>query len=85
MVLKSGNLVLEFFSHPDLDPAESWFSACLHLDALDPFINGAKDFGVPQKSKGWPRIHAPEVEASGLRIGYLIDPDGSLLRLIENS
>jgi hypothetical protein len=33
---------------------------------------------------GWPRLHPPEVEASGLRIGALIDADGNLLRLVQN-
>ena len=31
-----------------------------------------------------PQIHPPKREASGLRIGALIDPDGTLVRLIQN-
>jgi hypothetical protein len=27
----------------------------------------------------------PRVEPSGLLIGYLVDPDGSLLRLVQNA
>ncbi|MEZ6539336.1 hypothetical protein SL974_28395 [Klebsiella pneumoniae] len=37
-----------------------------------------------EKSTGWPRFKAPQLEASGLRIGYLIDPDCTLVRLIQN-
>jgi hypothetical protein len=33
---------------------------------------------------GWPRLRPPRVEDSGMRIGYLVDPDGNLLRLVQN-
>jgi len=29
-------------------------------------------------------VHLPQLEASGLRIGALLDPDANLLRLIAN-
>jgi ketosteroid isomerase-like protein len=31
MILKHGDLTLEFFPHPELDPLTSWFSCCLRL------------------------------------------------------
>lgn len=31
-----------------------------------------------------PRLHKPAVEESGLRIAYLVDPEGTLIRLIQN-
>ena len=33
---------------------------------------------------GRPRLHPPRIEESGMRIGYLVDADGNLLRLVQN-
>ncbi|GAD58514.1 bleomycin resistance protein [Brevundimonas sp. BAL450] len=85
MILKRGDLTLEFFPYADLDPTTSSFSCCLHLDNLDGFYAVCKAAGLPGQCWGAPRLHAPAVEASGLRIGALIDLDGTLLRLIHNA
>ena len=85
MILARGDVLLEFFPYPDLDPATSSFSSCLRLDDLDAFFAVCVDAGVPNRRAGWPRLHAPELVAPGLRMGALIDPDCSLLRLIANS
>jgi catechol 2,3-dioxygenase-like lactoylglutathione lyase family enzyme len=84
MILARGSLVLEFFPYPDLDPATSSFGSCLRLDDLDEFFEVCVAAGVPETTRGWPRLHAPRLEESGLRIGALLDPDDSLLRLIAN-
>jgi hypothetical protein len=84
MILARGGLVLEFFLFPDLDPSTSSFGSCLRLDDLDTFYDACVAAGVPENHRGWPRLHAPRVEDSGLRIGALVDPDCSLLRLIAN-
>lgn len=84
MILKRGTLTLEFFPYPDLDPATSSFSCCLRLDDLDAFYVACRDAGLPETRRGAPRLHPARVEDSGLRIAYLIDPDGTLLRLIQN-
>lgn len=84
LILARGSVTLEFFPFPDLDPATSSFGCCLRLDDLDEFVQACTDAGVPRATRGWPRLHAPRVEASGLRIGALLDPDASLLRLIAN-
>jgi hypothetical protein len=83
MILVRGGLTLEFFPHPRLDPSASWFSACLRLDDLDGFFAACEAAGIPHGETGWPRLH-PAREQGGLRIGALIDADGSLLRLIQN-
>ncbi|MCC7268595.1 MAG: hypothetical protein IT546_14825 [Caulobacteraceae bacterium] len=85
MILRRGDLKLEFFPHPDLDPATSWFSCCLRLDDLDAVYAACLAAGVPEKRQGWPRLRPPQEEPSGLRIGYLVDPDCTLVRLIQNS
>ncbi len=84
MILRRGSITLEFFPWPDLDPATSSFGCCLRLDDLDAFHAVCMAAGVPERSTGAPRLQAPRLEPSGLRIGYLIDPDGSLIRLVQN-
>lgn len=84
MILKRDELTLEFFPHPDLDPLTSAFSCCLRLDDLDAFYQSCRDTGLPETCGGQPRLHPPKTEHSGKRIGALIDPDGNLLRLIQN-
>lgn len=84
MILERGSITLEFFPCPDLDPATSWFSCCLRLDDIDAFIQQCRDAAVPVSDQGWPRIHLPQVESSGMRIGALVDPDCTLLRLVAN-
>ena len=82
MILDRGGITLEFFPYPDLDPAVSSFGACLRLTDVDGFHAICAAAGVPDTRKGWPRLHPPVREAWGGRVGALVDPDGSLLRLI---
>ncbi len=84
LILSRGGMTLEFFLHPDLEPATSWFSCCLRIDDLDALIDQAASAGIAEDIEGAPRLHRPKVEPSGERIGYLIDLDGSLLRLVAN-
>jgi catechol 2,3-dioxygenase-like lactoylglutathione lyase family enzyme len=81
---KDSRVQLEFFPYPDLDPATSSHGCCLRLDDLAAFHAACLAAGIEQKPTGWPRISPPRREASGLTIAYLIDPDCSLLRLIQN-
>ncbi len=84
MILKRGAVTLEFFPFPDLDPLESSFGCCLRLDELDRFYTACKEAGLPETRVGHPRLHPPSVESSGLRIAYMVDLDGTLVRLIQN-
>jgi len=84
MILRRGGLTLEFFPYPDLDPAESSFGCCLRLDELERFYTVCKDAGLREAQTGTPRIVPARVEASGLRIAYMVDLDGSLVRMIQN-
>lgn len=84
MILTRGGIQLEFFPHPELDPATSWFSCCLRLDDLDGFYAACLAANIPEAGRGAPRLHKPALEDSGLRIGALVDPDGTLIRLIQN-
>ncbi len=84
LILTRGTLKVEFFPFPQLNPRESSFGCCLRLDDVDAFVRECLGAGIPQTSHGFPRVHAPQPVAAGLRIGALLDPDGTLLRLVEN-
>ncbi len=84
MILRRGGLQLEFFRCPELDPARSYAGTCLRLDDLDAFYAICQVAGIPEQTTGWPRLHPPRLEAWGGRVGALVDPDCSLLRLIQN-
>lgn len=84
MILSRGTVVLEFFPHPEVDPASSGFGCCLRLDDAEDFLRVCRAAGLPETTRGWPRIHALRLEPSGLRIGALVDLDGTLLRVVQN-
>src|SRR3982751_863843 len=83
MILERGDLTLEFFPYPDLDPAASSFSCCFRLVDVATFYATLAAAGIPEKTTGWPRLHRPKLEHWGGTVGALIDPDGSLIRLIQ--
>ena len=85
MILRRGALQLEFFLFPEVDPATSSFGCCLRLDDVDAFYAVCQGAGVPEAHLGWPRIHPPRREAWGGKVGALVDPDGTLLRLIGDA
>lgn len=84
MILSRDGAILEFFPHPCVDPASSGASCCLRLDDAEAFLHACREAGLPDSDKGWPRVHPLRLEPSGLHIGALVDPDGSLLRVIQN-
>lgn len=84
MILTRGALMLEFFPYPDLDPATSSFGCCLRVDDLPALYAACRAAGIAEATAGFPRLHLPRREASGLTIAYLVDADGTLLRLIQN-
>lgn len=81
MILARGPLEIEFFPHPELDPATSWFGACVRVDDVDALHGAWGRAGVP--ADGVPRLTAPRDEPFGFRMFALIDPDGSLLRCLS--
>lgn len=84
MILERDGVQLEFFPHPDLDPLTSWFSCCLRMDDVDHFCEICRTAGIPETGIGQPRVQSPTVQEWGGRMGALVDPDGTLLRLIQN-
>ena len=84
MILKRGTVALEFFPYAELDPLGNYSSSCLRLDDMASFYDQALAAGIPEAQLRFPRLTPPAREASGLTIAYLVDPDGSLIRLIQN-
>ena len=85
MILARGGVQLEFFPFPDLDPMTSSFGCCLRLDDMPGFVEACRAAGIDEAHAGQPRLTPPRREASGLDIAYLVDPDGTLLRLVQNA
>ena len=84
MILRRGELQLEFFPYPGLDPLSSSFGCCLRLDDLDGFYAACLKAGVCERETGLPRLGAPKMQPFGLRMAFLLDLDGTLLSLIQN-
>lgn len=82
MILRRGALELEFFPHQH-DPRRNAFSACVRVDDLDALYGEFAVDGLPRDRTSIPRITPPETQ-HGLRMFALVDPEGSLLRCIEN-
>ncbi|WP_112312690.1 bleomycin resistance protein [Pseudogemmobacter bohemicus] len=84
MIIGRGALELEFFGWPDLDPKSSNFSACIRLDDPDAVLAEWQKLGLPSGSEGIPRLTGFFRPDGAPRMFALIDPDGSLLRVIDN-
>lgn len=81
--LVRGGLQLEFFPLPDLDPFSSDFMCSVRVTDADELYDAIRRSGVPESTSGMPRLHPVRLQEWGLRAGYLIDPDGTQLALIE--
>ncbi len=75
---------LEFFPHPELDPKESWFSACLRIADIDTLHAEWAKLGLIAE-EGFPRLGEAPFELGGdvPRMFALWDPNGSLWRVLE--
>jgi catechol 2,3-dioxygenase-like lactoylglutathione lyase family enzyme len=83
MILSRGTLEIEFFPHPEMNPRDSWFSACVRVADVDGLHAAWAAAGLPEH--GIPRLTAPQDEPWGLRMFALVDPNGSLLRCIAHT
>ena len=84
MILARGPLVLEFFAHPGLDPATSAFSACVRVEDPDALLDEWQRLGLSSETGAIPRLTGFFRPEAAPRMFALIDPDGSLLRVIDN-
>ncbi|MFG6444526.1 bleomycin resistance protein [Microbacterium sp. P07] len=84
LMLRRGGLELEFFLFPDLVPDDSSFMCSIRVDDVDELYRLIRQAGVEEKATGRPRLLPVEVQPWGQRAGFLVDPDGTQLQLIEN-
>lgn len=82
MILSRGTLELEFFPLK-LKPKKSCFSASVRVDDLDALHAAFSRAGITERCSAIPRLSAIE-NLGGLRLFALVDPDGSLLRCVDN-
>lgn len=84
LILRRGDVELEFFPFPDLVPEESSFMCSVRVDDIDALYQTIADSGVAETSTGRPRLHPVRPQPWGLRAGFLVDIDGTQISLIEN-
>ncbi|MFC3615672.1 bleomycin resistance protein [Lutimaribacter marinistellae] len=84
MILVRDGMQVEFFPHPELDHRSSWFSACLRLPDIAPVLDAWSSLDLPRDPAAIPRI-TDIMPARGPvpAMFAMIDPDGSLWRVIE--
>ena len=83
MILERRGVWVEFFGYPDLDPFQSSFSACLRTTDLDALHAEFQGLGLSSDPRDIPRMTPPESRPGLPRMFFLLDPDGSLWRIIE--
>ena len=83
MILHRGPITLEFFPH-DVDPLKSIASCCIRVRDLDRLYDAFSSVGLSDGCWATPRIGAPDEEVPGLRIFYMVDPDGNLIRCLQD-
>ncbi len=84
LILQRGPLEIEFFPHPQLDPATSWFSACVRVDDPDGLLRQWQAVGLSADPAAIPRLTGIVRLPDAPRMFALVEPDGSLLRVLDN-
>lgn len=82
LIMERGDLQLEFFPWPDIDPKTTIASCCLRVDNLDALHAAFAAAGLPTSPSSIPRLTPPKTQPWGLRESALVDPDGNLLRCL---
>jgi hypothetical protein len=84
LILSRNGQSLEFFHHPGLNPQDSWFSACLRVDDPQGLLDCWQQLGLSEEPGHIPRLTGFFAPDDAPRMFAVIDPDGSLLRVIAN-
>lgn len=84
LILRRGELQLEFFLFPALMPEESSFMCTVRVDDVDELYRQIHAAGIVEQAAGRPRLLPVALQPWGQRAGFLVDPDGTQLHLVEN-
>ena len=84
LVLRRGDLQLEFFLKQDLQPRGHDFACCLRVADLEGLYESVLAAGVPQQRYGRPSVRPITTQPWGQRMSTVLDPDGNLLRMIAD-
>ena len=85
LVLRRGELQLEFFRKDDLDPRHHDFGCCLRVSDLEDLYDAVRSAGVPEKRYGLPSVRPITPQPWGQQMSTVLDPDGNLLRMIADN
>lgn len=84
LVLRRGELQLEFFRKEDHEPRGHDFACCLRVADLKSLYTAVIAAGVPEKRYGLPSVRPIATQPWGQQMSTLLDPDGNLLRMIAD-
>jgi catechol 2,3-dioxygenase-like lactoylglutathione lyase family enzyme len=84
LVLRRGDLQLEFFRKDDLDPRHHDFGCCLRVSDLQELYQAVLAAGVPEARYGLPSVRPITTQPWGQEMSTVLDPDGNLLRMIAD-
>ena len=84
LVLRRGDLQIEFFRKDDHDPLGHDFACCLRVADLGELYGAIRAAGVPEKRHGLPSVRPIKTQPWGQQMSTLLDPDGNLLRMIAD-
>jgi catechol 2,3-dioxygenase-like lactoylglutathione lyase family enzyme len=84
LVLRRGDLQIEFFRKDDLDPRGHDFACSLRVADLGELYEAIRAAGVPQKRYGLPSVRPIRTQPWGQQMSTVLDPDGNLLRMIAD-
>lgn len=85
MIMGFGGTQVEFFPHPDIEPRESWFSACLRSDDIEALHAQFARAGLPREDSAIPRLTGIYKLEYAPRMFALVDEDGSLWRVLDET
>lgn len=85
LILRFDSHFVEFFPHPNLDPAQSWFSACLRSTDIEALHDRFANAGLSTSQHAIPRLTGIFKLPNAPRMFALVDRDGSLWRVIDQT
>jgi catechol 2,3-dioxygenase-like lactoylglutathione lyase family enzyme len=84
LVLRRGELQLEFFRKEDHEPRGHDFGCCLRVADLQTLYAAVLAAGIPEERYGLPSVRPIATQPWGQQMSTLLDPDGNLLRMIAD-